>query len=185
MTNSIQKETKINALNNVNLDNFMKTIDEARTDPQSAKKTIHIEGDWNTEDEGVQFKSEIKSPQGDYIIEADEPGFLGGNGLASSPIHYCVFGGVACYAASFAKWAAMEEVKLKSLKIKADAKIDLSKAYGVSNNPIMEGMVWEIVTETTASQDKLDKVKRLADERCPAFYCLKHMVDVTTIVTRK
>jgi len=184
MTDSIQKEAKINVLNNVNLDNFRKTIDEARTDPQSAKKTINIEGEWNAEG-GIQFKSEIKTPQGNYTILADEPGFLGGNGLAPSPIHYCVFGGVACYAASFAKWAAMEGVKLKSLKIKAEAKINLSRAFGVSNNPVMEGMVWEVITETTASQDELDKVKRLADERCPAFYCLKHMIDVTTIVTRK
>jgi len=180
MTPSTHNESK---LNNVNLRNFRKTVEEARTDPESAKKTIHIEGDWETKG-GVQFRTKIETPQGDYAIAADEPDFLGGSGLAPNPIHYCVFGGVACYAASFAKWAAMEGVKLKTLRIKADAKIDLSKAFGVSNNPIMKGMVWEVVTETTASRKKLDKVKQLADERCPAFYCLRRMIDVTTIVTR-
>jgi len=172
-------------LNNVNIDVFRETVEKAKTDPQSAKKTIHIEGDWKTAGKGVQFRTKIKTQQGNYTIEADEPSFLGGSDLAPSPIHYCIYGGVACYAASFAKWAAMEGIKLKSLKITADAKMDLSKAFGISDNPIMEGMVWEVITETTASQEKLDKVKLLADERCPAFYCLRRMLEVTTIVTRK
>lgn len=169
----MRSETKMGKLNNVNIDNFRKTIEEAKSNSQSTKKIIHIEGDWETEGEGVQFRSEVKTPQGNYIIEADEPGFLGGSGLAPSPIHYCVFGGVACYAASFGKWAAMEGIKLKSLQIKATAKIDLSKAFGISDNPIMEGMVWEVVTETTASQEELDKVKQLADERCPRLLLFK------------
>ncbi|MFH1328040.1 MAG: OsmC family protein [Candidatus Bathyarchaeota archaeon] len=179
----LEVKKKMNKINNVNLDNFRKTIEEAKTNPQSAKKTTHIEGEWKTE-EGIQFRAEIKTSQGNYTIEADEPDFLGGSGLAPSPIHYCVYGGMACYTASFAKWAAMEGVQLNSLRIKADAKMNLSKALGVSDNPVMEGMVWEVFAETAAGQEELDKVKKLADERCPALYCLKHMIDVTTTITR-
>ena len=173
-----------NNLNNVNLNNFKKTIEEAKVDPGTSKKTIHIEGDWKTE-EGLQFKAEIKTPKGNFTIEADEPDFLGGNALAPSPVHYCIFGGIACYTASFAKWAAIEGIKLENLRIKADAKMDLSKAYGISGNSIMESLVWGITTETTATREELNKVKQLADERCPALYCLKRIIDVTTIITSK
>lgn len=171
-------------VNNVNLDNFRKTINKAKENPEASKVSIRIEGDWNTQT-GLQFQSKVRTNKGEYTIIADEPEFLGGSGVAPSPIHYCIAGGAACYAASFAKWAAMEGIKLKSLKIKAEASMDLGRSMGISDNPILKEMKWEVIVEGDASDEEMGKVKQLADERCPALYCLTNSINVSTKVSRR
>jgi len=71
---------------------------------------------------------------------------LGGDCTAPDPVQYCIYGLIACYAATFARWAAMEGIVLKSFKIKA-----------------------------AASMEKLNKLNELAKEQCPGYYCVRGM----------
>jgi len=172
-------------INHVNLDEMKKTIEKAKANPEEAKKTVTIEGEWFPQTTtGPQFSSKIKAEKGEFTLSSDEPTFLGGGGSTLNPIQLCIYGACSCYAATFAKWAAFEGIVLKSFKIKAMANLDLSRAFGLSMNPAIKEMVFELFVETDADDEKLAKVKKIAYERCPAVYCLTSNVTVKTKVTK-
>lgn len=163
--------------NRVDVDKFKETVDKARKDPSTGKKTMEIEGEWRLNKTGPQFESTIKTEKGgDIILQSDETLILGGGGTAINPVQYCIFGLIACYAATFAKWAAMEGIILKSFKIKAIANIDLTRAFGISQNPILEHLKWEMIVDTDANIEELNKLNEISKERCPGYYCVTHQI---------
>ncbi|MFQ5819429.1 MAG: OsmC family protein [Candidatus Heimdallarchaeota archaeon] len=175
----------MNIVNNVNLDEMDKTIEMVRINPEEAKKTVTIEGEWFPQAlTGPQFSAIMATEKGDVTLSSDEPTFLGGSGSTLNPIQYCVYGACSCYAATYAKWAAFEGVILKNFKIKATANLDLSRALGLSQNPVIKEMFFELFVETDADDEKLAKVEKIAYDRCPAVYCLTSSVGVKTKVTR-
>lgn len=172
-------------VNHINLDEMRRTIEKARANPEVAKKTVKIEGEWFPQTStGPQFSAKIKAEKGEFTVSSDEPTFLGGGGSTLNPVQYCVYGACACYAATFAKWAAFEGVVLKQFKVKATANLDLSTAFGLSSNPVIREMVFDLFVETDADDKTLAKVKKIAYERCPAVYCLTKSVDLKTEVSR-
>jgi uncharacterized OsmC-like protein len=172
-------------VNHVNLDEMKKTIEKARANPEEAKKTVTIEGEWfPLALTGPQFSAKIKAEKGEVTLSSDEPTFLGGGGSTINPVQYCVYGACSCYAATFAKWAAFEGVEFKRFKIKATAKLDLSRAFGISQNPVIKEMVFDIFVETDADDKKLAKIQKIAYERCPAVYCLANSVALKAEVTK-
>jgi uncharacterized OsmC-like protein len=50
----------------------------------------------------------------------------------------------------------------------------MSKSLGVSENPPVEAIEFEVMVDSDATFEELLKVKKLADERCPGVYCLTH-----------
>lgn len=166
-------------VNNVNVDILREVVKGIKDDLSKAKRVNKIEGEWNTR-EGVQFTSEIQYERGKIFLEADQPTFLGGNGTKPGPMHYCLYGSASCYAATFATLAAMENVKIKKLKILAESSIDFSRVLGLSDNPIIEGVKFTLEVESDASKEKLKELERLATERCPAVYCLTNPIKLDT-----
>lgn len=173
-------------VNRIDVDKFKETVEKARKDPSSGKKTMEVEGEWRIGKTGPQFEAKIKTENGgDFVLQADETMILGGGGTAPNPVQYCIYGSIACYAATFAKWAALEGIVLKSLRIKAAANMDLTKSFGVTQNPILEGLKWEMIVDSDASIDKLIKLNEIAKERCPAYYCLTHQIIPDIKVTKQ
>lgn len=174
-----KKGEDMTVVNHVNLDEMKKTIEKARANPEEAKKTVNVEGEWFPQNStGPQFSAKIKAEKGEFTVNSDEPTFLGGGGSTLNPVQYCVYGASACYAATFAKWAAFEGVVLKSFKVKATANLDLSSVFGLSHNPVIREMVFDLFVETDADDEKLAKIKKIAYERCPAVYCLTNNVNL-------
>jgi len=172
-------------VNHVNLDEMKKTIETARANLEEAKKTATIEGEWLPQTTtGSQFSAKIKTENGEFTLSSDEPTFLGGGGSTINPIQYCVYGACSCYAATFAKWAAFEGAVLKSLKIKATANLDLSRSFGLTQNPILKDMTFELFVETDADKEKLAKIEKIAYERCPAVYCLTNNIALKTKINK-
>ena len=164
-------------VNRVDVDKFKETVEKARKDPSSGKKTMEIEGEWRIGKTGPQFESKIKTERGGEItLQSDETLILGGGGTAPNPVQYCIYGLIACYAATFAKWAAIEGIVLKSFKIKATSNMDLTGAFGVTQNPILEHLKWEMIVDTDASMEKLNRLNEIAKERCPGYYCVTHEI---------
>lgn len=172
-------------INHVNLGELKKTIERARANPEETKKTVTIEGEWFPQTlMGPQFSAKIKAEKGEFTLSSDKPTFLGGGGSAPSPIRYCIYGACGCYAAAFANAAAFNGVVLKSFKIKVTANIDRSRALGLSQNPAVKEMAFELFVETDADDEKIAEVERIAYERCTAVYCLTSNVAVKTKVTK-
>lgn len=158
-------------INNVNLEKAGAFVEEVKRDKSKALKAKRIEGSWNLEDGKVQFAATLEHANGKTTIEADGPPFLGGSGIKPDPVQYCLFGLAACYAQTFALIAAEKGIRLKQLKVAAENKVNLSRALGLSNEPIVEKAILE-VDASGEKGENLSEIKKLAEQRCPGVYCL-------------
>lgn len=167
-------------LNNINTDAAQKFMEEARNDPQVAKKSKRVEGEWVFEEGKPQFKATLAFKEGERVVECDFAPFLGGRGLAPDPIQYCLYGMAACYAATFVSLATMEGIALRGLKIAVENKVDLTRTLGLSSNPIVEGVEMTLTVTSDVSREKLEQIEALARDRCPGVYCLINPIQLTT-----
>ena len=170
-------------INNVNLQRAGAFVEEVKKDRNKAMKAKKVSGIWNLDDGKVQFTATLEHPQGSTIIEADGPPFLGGTGIKPDPVQYCLFGLAACFAQTFASIAAEKGVELKELKVAAENKVNLSRALGLGNEPIVE-RVKLLVEVSDVDKDKLKEIEQLAKERCPGVYCLTNPIKLDIEVTK-
>ena len=59
-------------------------------------------------------------------------------------------------------------------------KVDLTITFGLSSNPIVEGVELTLEVESDAPQEKLEDIETLTKERCPGAYCLVNPIPLTT-----
>lgn len=105
---------------------------------------------------------------------------MGGTGSAPNPLAYCFWGGLACYAMTYAQEAAHQGVELRSVTARAEAEVDMSRALGVTDNPPVELIDWHLEVHAEAPREQLEELKRIADEHCPGVYCVRNPVELTT-----
>ncbi|WP_217914985.1 OsmC family protein [Miltoncostaea marina] len=171
-------------MHNVDVDALNATIARATGDPAAVRQPVRFEGEWQTGG-GPQFTASIPVPGGDPVrFEADFPPPMGGTGSAPNPLAYCFWGGMACYAMTFAQEAARQGVELRGLRARAEAEVDQSRALGVTGNPPVERIDWYLEVDADAPAERLEELKRLADERCPGAYCVRNPVELATHLER-
>ncbi len=164
-------------INRVNMDKLKEVAEIVKNDPSMGKKTVEIEGKWRLNETGPLFESKVQTENGGVVtIQSDEPLMLGGGGSTPSPMHYLIYGVIACYASSYAKLAAMEDIVLKSFKVKATANMDITKTFGLTQNPILSHLKLELMVDTDASIEKLGKLNEIAKDRCPGYYCITNQI---------
>ena len=104
-------------MHNVNVEAIEATAAKAAADPAAGVNPVALTGQWNVEEGATQFTTEIPLPGGGTVgFAADFPPAMGGTGAAPSPLAYCFWGGLACYAMTFAQEAAREGVELRALR---------------------------------------------------------------------
>jgi len=122
-------------MHNVNTEALKQTIAQAEEDPSALKQRVNFDGDWQTGEGRPQFRATIPAPNGQpFVFEADFPPPMGGTGSAPSPLAYCFWGGLACYAMTYAQEAARQGVELRSMRARTEAEVDMSRALGVTDN---------------------------------------------------
>jgi uncharacterized OsmC-like protein len=168
-------------MHNVNTDALQQTIATAEQDPSALKQHVSLDGEWQTHEGQPQFRASIPVPNGEpFVFEADFPSSMGGTGSAPNPLAYCFWGGVACYAMTYAQEAARQGVLLRSVRARAEAEVDMSRALGVTDNAPVERIDWQLEVDADAPREKLEELKRIADEHCPGVYCVRNPVELTT-----
>lgn len=167
-------------LNNVNVDRLEQVIKDAETDKSKVKRSQKIEGEWLLEESGPQFRAEVSFEGGKIVMEADQPKNLGGGGTRPGPLHYCFFGLVSCYTATFATMASMLGIKLSKLSARLEGNLNFSRVFGLSQEPVMEKIHLTLEVESDAPREKLEEVEKLAYERCPAVFALTEQVVLNT-----
>ncbi len=171
-------------MNHVNMESLTKLMEAIKGDSANAKITPKVTGKWIFEEGQPQFRSEMEVEGGTFTVDADMPTSLGGWGSAPGPLHYCLYGLASCYAFTFAALAAMEGVALRKLEVETEGHIDVSKVFGLSDDPIVEEVRWRVVVDSDADDQTIERLKKLAEERCPAVYCLTNPVKLTIDVRR-
>ena len=172
------------AIHNVRVDNAKETAEKAKTDPTAAQLKVDLAGDWRVDAAKPQFGGTVKFAKGETLFEADFPAFLSGDGRAPSPLIYCFWGALSCYASTFAMQAAMAGIEITSLRSRLRLNVDFRGALGVADVVPLDTFRFEIAVETAASDEDIARIKRLADERCPAIWAMDHQVPHTTEVSR-
>ena len=165
-------------MNRINIEVFKDTIKKGTKDPSSSLKKLEIEGIWRLDEQnGPQFETKLNTEKaGKILVQSDETIILGGGGLAPNPVQYCIGGLLACYSATFVKWASMDGIKLNYFKIRGTADMDISGALGLSENPPINNLKIEILIESDAGIEKLLEINEIAKKRCPGYYCLTHEI---------
>jgi len=174
----------VTTMHNVRLDNALQTAEKAKADPSAAQLKIDLVGDWRVDNTKPQFGGAVKFAKGETLFEADFPPFLSGDGRAPSPLIYCFWGALSCYASTFAMQAAMAGIEIKALRSRLRLTVDFRGALGVAEVEPLDMFRFEIDVQTDASDVDIARVKQLADERCPAIWAMDHQVPHTTDVRR-
>lgn len=169
---------------NVRVDAASQTAERAKTDPSAAQLKVDLVGEWRVDEAKPQFGGTVKFPQGEVLFEADFPSFLSGEGRAPSPLIYCFWGALSCYSATFAMQAAMVGIPIRSLRGRLRLNVDFRGALGVADVDPLDHFGFELEVETDASEAEINRVKQLADERCPAIWAMDHQVPHTTDVRK-
>ncbi len=170
------------------MEKFKETVENAKKNPSSTKKTMKIEGEWRLDaKKGPQFESKLKTENaGEILLETDETIILGGGGTAANPVQVCIAGLLACYSATFAKWAALEGIELKKFKTIATVNLELATVFGISDTAdIMENMQIDLIVESDASLEKLNEINEIAIKRCPGYYCVSHAITPQINLTKE
>ncbi len=170
-------------MNNVNVQAVEEFAAKAGADPAAAINPVAFTGEFQTEDGSAQFRGVIPFPGGEVVFEADFPPPMGGQGAAPNPLAYCFWGGLACYAMTFAQEAARRGVELRALRARVEAKVNLSRALGVSDDPPVDGINWNLEVDSDASPAQIQELKEISDERCPGAYCIRNPIPLNTTVS--
>lgn len=172
-------------MHNVKVDAINAAATAATTDPESAAVRMHLGGTWNTDADHVQFSGEVDYPEGIVTLTADFPSLLGGEGRAPSALAYCFYGAMCCYASTYATQAAMEGVEIDELTITLDVGVDFRTALGVGDHVPMTAFQFHLEVASDASEDELDRIKELSDERCPAIWAMNNPVPYHVVMTKQ
>lgn len=172
-------------MRNLNLAAVEQSAAQARDQPGALRQHVELAGDWQTSEGEPQFRATIPYPQGEVVFTADFPPPLGGTGAAPSPLAYCFWGGLACYAMTFATEAAREGVELTALHGRVEADVDPARSLGVGSDPPVDRIRWTLEVEAEASAETIERLERQANERCPGAYCIRNPIELETAVLRQ
>jgi uncharacterized OsmC-like protein len=171
-------------INNVDLDKVAKTTESGKKEKLTLRKPVKLYGEWNLDPiKGYQFRTELSYEKGKQIVEIDSPSFLGGNGNRLGPMAYCVAGITSCFITTFVTVASSKDIRLSKLNVNAQCNINFAKTFDVADEPITEGIEFQIEAESpNADKQQLQEIIRLAEQRCPAMYSMKHEIKVNAIL---
>ncbi|MFM9045607.1 MAG: OsmC family protein [Solirubrobacterales bacterium] len=168
-------------MHNVNVEAVEETAAKASADPGAAVQPVAFDGEWQTAERAVQFTAEIPLPDGRSVtFEADYPPHMGGLGQAPNPLAYCFWGGIACFAMTYAQEAALKGVELRSLKARVRTEMNMSWALGAGDLPPVDGIDWYLEVDADASEEELAEIKGISDERCPGAFCIRNPIELRT-----
>ena len=174
----------MSAMHNVRVDVARATAERAKTDPSAAQLAVDLRGEWRVDDLRPQFGATVKFAKGETTLEADFPAFLSGDGRAPSPLIYCFYGALSCYASTFAMQAAMAGVAIDGLTARLRLTVDFRGALAVADVAPMDLFRFELEVRSSASDADLDRIKALAVSRCPAIWAMDHQVPYEITVRR-
>ncbi len=171
-------------MHNVNVEAVERTAAKAAEDPAAVVQAVQLEGAWQTPEGVPQFRGTVPLPGGESVVfEADFPPPMGGTGSAPNPLAYCFWGGLACYAMTYAQEAARRGVQLRALRARVETDVDLSRALGASERPPVQLVRWRLEVDADASAEALEALREASDRQCPGAWCLRNPVELETSVT--
>ena len=171
-------------MHNVRVEQINEKAQECTQNSDAATIEFNLEGEWRVSDQEKQFGGSLSYPQGELELNADFPPFLGGEGRAPSALAYCFYGAMSCYGSTFATQAAMAGIVLDEMKINLKLNVDFRGALGLGSFPPLKDFQFNVQVKSSASDEEVQKIKQLTDERCPAIWAMQNPVPFSTAATK-
>ena len=166
-------------MNNVNLDQMQKFVEAVKKDPKQALKEKSVTGEWVFQEGQPQFVAELPYQKGKISLRCEMAPFAGGWGSSPDPLQYCLYGLAACFSTTFVATATSESVKLKSLRVTAENRVDLRKQLGLSKDPIIQKVGLKVQVDADVPRSTLERLVKLAEERCPGTECVTRSIPLS------
>ncbi|MHB1261401.1 MAG: OsmC family protein [Thermoplasmatota archaeon] len=168
-------------MNNVNAAEMQKFVAALAQDASLGKKNKKVTGTWSLKDGTPQFSVPLEFPKGKATINVELPPFAGGWGTSPDPIQVCLSGLAACFAVTYAAVATAEGIRLTKLQVTAENWMDLRKQMGLSKDNIIDRVKFT-VDAAGADRATLQRLMRLAEERCPGSECVTRAIPLETVL---
>jgi len=136
----MQKIAVTTKLNGLDVDRLFETIDAIKQTPRLANFKFRLQNQWIN---AGQNSSTIGSFYGagqdhehtePFVVTADEPAVLLGEGSAPSPVEYLMHALVACVTSALVYHAAARGIRLQEVESRAEGEIDLHGFLGLDDN---------------------------------------------------
>ena len=160
-------------LNNIDLKQVKDYKAEIEKDPESAKFTARIEGQWLFEEGGPQFRSVAKVRDGVYTMEASHPNFSG-PGCRPGPMAFGLFWFAACYSSTYVTEAAARNILLNSVKTIVEADLDYTAQFDLGDKPLITGYRVKMEVSGDAPDAVLHDLKEYALRNCMGMFTITH-----------
>lgn len=159
-------------LNNIDTAQCISYKKEIQADPNEARFTAKVEGDWLFEEGGPQFRSNVKVRDGTYTMEASHPNFTG-PGCRPGPMAFGLFWFAACVSSTFMTEASMRNLAFTSMKTRVEADLDYTAQFDLGPNPLIsEYRVYMDVTGNVTDA-QVEDLKNYALAKCMGMFTIK------------
>ncbi|AGB01720.1 OsmC family protein [Methanoregula formicica] len=162
-------------LNNIDTKQVTDYKKEIQTDPNEAKFTAKIEGDWLFDEGGPQFRSTVKVKDGTYTMEASHPNFAG-PACRPGPMAFGLFWFAACYSSTFVTEAAMRNLKLTSVKTRVEADLNYTVQFDLGNDPLISEYRVFMDVQGDATDAQVQDLKEYALKRCMGMFTIRNAI---------
>ena len=171
------------SLNNIDIKQVRDYKDVVKKNPEEAKFTAKIEGDWLFVEGGPQFRSTVKVKDGTYSMEASHPNFAG-PGIRPGPMAFGLFWFAACYSSTFVTEAALRNIRLTAVKTKVEADLDYTAQFDLGKNPLINEyrVIMEVAGDVTDAQ--VQDLKDYALRRCMGMFTIRHAITLKAEVRK-
>lgn len=180
------EETK-QPVNGVDVAQLFETIDAIKEKPDVAKFNFRINNKWIN---GGQNRTTIKDFYGAceahphseaFVLDADEPPVLLGADQGANPVEFALHALAACLTTTLIYHAAAQGIKIDSLESTLEGDLDLHGFLGLSDSVRngYEGIQVTFKVEGDATEEQLEELCQLAQQRSPVFDIVSNPVPVS------
>lgn len=121
--------------------------------------------------EGLFVEAEARN----FKVHMDEPEQLGGTDKAMNPVEMLLSALGGCLAISITAFSKAARVEIKNCKVNVVGDLDPDGFLGLNQN-VRTGFSqirYDVELETDSSQEKVEKLMKMVEEKCPVSDTLK------------
>ena len=162
-------------LNNIDLQQVIEYRKDMIRDPEEAKFTAKIQGEWLFDEDGPQFRAAVPVLGGTYTMEASHPNFSG-PGKYPGPMAFGLFWFAACVTSTFMTEAAQQGVKIDQMRTGVEADLNYLAQFDLGDVPLVGEYRVFFEVKSDAPVEKLEELKAFARKGCMGMYTIQHAI---------
>jgi uncharacterized OsmC-like protein len=173
-------------INGVDIGRLTDTVDAIKGDPGIATFRFRASNRWEmgghnstTIHDFFGAKQDIKHDH-DFKLDADEPDILLGSDKGANPVEYALTALAGCLTTTLVYHAAARGITIRTVESDLEGELDLRGFLGLSDQ-VRNGyksICVKFRIDADASQETLDELVTLAQQRSPVFDIISNPVNV-------